>query len=297
MSFVTTSTVFSPIIGILFTVVVVTVIVVVIASAVRGGEGAGRAGAVAYFLFGLSLVTLGTGVATAGILTHSVSELVGPTPQTFDAPYPDCSSSPSSNSTGSSSTAPSSTTSTTVAENNSSGLNAFCQSISSGNGQALFANGGAAIPDNSFSSFTTDDTNHYISLSVLTGLFFLTAATAYFFSWRRARGMVSEVGLGRAPLGRLPVTYAYLVAGLAVLSLLVFVPLTADNIFRAIAPGVNETSGHADGVRNLVTFLVLSGLSAAILWYHLGYLGALRRDATPISIEPTPQQPGPGTFT
>ena len=296
MSFVTTSTVFSPIIGILFAVVVVTVIVVVISSAVRGGEGAERAGAVAYFLFGLTLVTLGTGVATAGILTHSVSELVGPTPQTFDAPYPDCSSS-SSNSTGSSSTAPSSTTSTTVADNNSSGLNALCQSISSGSGQALFANGDAATPENSFTSFTTDDTNHYISLSVLTGLFFLTAAIAYFFSWRRARGMVREVGLGHAPLGRLPVTYAYLIAGLAVLSLLVFVPLTADNIFRAIAPGVNETSGHADGVRNLVTFLVLSGLSAEILWYHLRYLAALRRDAMPISTEPTPQQRGPGTFS
>ena len=296
MSFVTTSTVVSPIIGILVAVVVVTVIVVVIASAVRGGEGS-RAGAVAYFLFGLSLVTLGTAVATTGIVTHSVSELVGPTPQTFDTPYPDCSSSSSSNSTDSASTAPSSTTSTTLAENNSSGLNAFCQSISSGNGQALFANGSAVTPNNSFTSFTTDDTNHYISLSVLTGLFFLTAAIAYFFSWRRARRMVREVGLGQAPLGRLPVTYSYLIAGLAVLSLLVFLPLTADNIFRAIAPGVNETSGHADGLRNLVTFLVLSGLSAGILRYHLGYLAALHRDATPISTEPTPQQPDPGAFS
>jgi hypothetical protein len=61
---------------------------------------------------------------------------------------------------------------------------------------------------------------------------------------------------------------------------MVFVPLSVDSIFRAIAPGVNETSGHADGLRNLVTFLALSALTAAILVYHLRYASRLKE--TPI---------------
>ncbi|HUE59601.1 MAG TPA: hypothetical protein VMO88_08475, partial [Acidimicrobiales bacterium] len=46
------------------------------------------------------------------------------------------------------------------------------------------------------------------------------------------------------------------------------------------APGVNETSGHADGVRNLITFLVLSGLGALVLAYHLRFASRLRDDTT-----------------
>lgn len=270
MNVVTTSFAFGPILGVLAAVVVVTVIVVVIASAVRGNRGVG---AVTYFVFGLSLVTLTAGVSVAGVTAHSVSQLVGPTAESFNPPsFPDCSSISSTTAVPPSLSA---TTSTTVFPSGSSGLSDSCQGLN-GNGQALASGGGYAPLNRAFLSASSDATNHFISVSVLAGLFLIVAASAYYLLWRRARQMVVEVGLGEPPVGALPITYGYLVAGLAVLSLLVFVPLFADNIFRAIAPGVNETSGHADGLRNLVTFGVLSGLSALILRYHLGYLRSFR---------------------
>jgi hypothetical protein len=58
--------------------------------------------------------------------------------------------------------------------------------------------------------------------------------------------------------------------------LLVFVPLTVDGVFRAIAPGVNNTSGHADGIRTFVTFAVLSALTAVGLIYHLHFANQRR---------------------
>jgi hypothetical protein len=136
-------------------------------------------------------------------------------------------------------------------------------------------------------------------VSVLGGLFGLTAAAAYGLLWRRARRLIGEAGLGNPPIGLLPITYCYLIAGIAVLSLLVFVPVFADNIFRAIAPGVNETSGHSDGVRNLVTFFVLTGLTGLILRYHLGYLHSLRNPSALTSSEAIPRddQPPPSGWS
>jgi hypothetical protein len=123
-------------------------------------------------------------------------------------------------------------------------------------------------------------TNHYISVAVAAALFGLATLVGYSLTWRRARQLVDHTGLGEPPVGRLPLNYAYLVAGLAALSLLVFVPVAADSNFRAIAPGVNETSGHADGVRNLITFLALSVLAGGILIYHLRYAATLRTPPT-----------------
>ena len=279
MSFVTTSTVFSPILGLLLAVIVLTVIVAVIASATRGGKGAGGA---AYFAFGLSLVALGIGVATAGVVTHSVSELVGPTPQSFVSPgfspglttY--CSSSLSPTPPNPPPVTPGPLTTTIAPANPPNGMNdTTCPYSAGGNGGFYSGSSAPLVADFS------DGTNHYTSISVLAGLFLITTAVGYLLAWRRARRMVNEVGLGQPPLGTLPVTYGYLVAGLTALSLLVFVPLAADNVFRAIAPGVNETSGHAGGVRNLVTFGVLGGLSAGILRYHLRYLARLRATDSP----------------
>ncbi|HEX6393097.1 MAG TPA: hypothetical protein VFZ97_06620 [Acidimicrobiales bacterium] len=294
MSFVTTSTFFSPILGILLAVAVLTVIVVVIASAVR----AGRAHAVAYFVFGLSLVTLATAVSMAGVVTHSVSELVGPAPQSIDTGTSGFPCPPPSGSTSPSTPPPNTLPSPGSAlrppaavpgSNGASGLSAFCQSIE--NAQASSGDGGIVSGSTTDLVAPTDDTNHFISVSVLAGLFGVAAAIGYLLLWRRGRTMVMEIGLDQPPLGRLPVTYGYLIAGLAVLSLLVFAPLAADNIFRAIAPGVNETSGHADGVRNLITFLVLSGLTAVILLYHLRYLSSLGVTWSPGRIEAEPDDP------
>lgn len=271
----TTAALFAPFLGLLVGVIFVAVIVVTVVSAVRGNG----AGAVAYFIFGLSLVTLGIGVTTAGMVTHSVSELVGPAPHGYSGAFsPPCQS---SQSTSGSSAATSPTTYPILPNgSSSSGFTEFCQGIGQG---GSFAN---EPSDNSFTSFTSDETNHYISVSVLTGLFGLTAASAYVLLWRRARRLIGDAGLGNPPIGLLPVTYGYLIAGIAVLSLLVFVPVFADNVFRAIAPGVNETSGHADGVRNLVTYFVLAALSGYILRYHLRFLHALR-NPTAVTTPPT----------
>ncbi len=61
----------------------------------------------------------------------------------------------------------------------------------------------------------------------------------------------------------------YLVAGSAAVARLGFVLAVADSIFRAIAPGVNQASGHADSRRNVVTLPALTAMAAGTLVYHL----------------------------
>ena len=251
---------FVPILGLLLVVLVLVVLVTIIALAARNDDGRPRVtGPVTYFLLGVSLVTLGIGVSTAGIVTHSVSELVGPASYDFSAS--DVSGCSSSSSVGSSSST-NVTIPVTVPQSDVNG-STFCSDTA---GAPLLS-----APGN--------NDNHSISTAVAAGLFGLAALAGFLLVWRRILHLVREKGIGVAPVGRLPLNYAYLVAGLAALSLLVFIPATADNIFRAIAPGVNETSGHADGVRNLITFLVLSGLGALVLAYHLRFASRLR-DAT-----------------
>jgi hypothetical protein len=280
LSFGSTSPFFPPLLGVLLVVLVVVVIVAIIGATIAGRNGGVKAGPAAYFLFGLSLVTLATAVTTAGITVNALTQLVGPTPQSFPAQAgyfaPPCTSAPSSTTpttiTDSPTTAPSTTvepfgpppTPTVVPGPSCSdviGLGGFAPSNSGAIG--------------SFLSSSTDDSNRDISIAVAAALFGIVALVGFAFVWRRARRLVQE-GVGEAAVGRLPVGYAYLVAGLAALSLLVFVPVAADSIFRAIAPGVNETSGHAQGIRDLVTFLVLSAITSAILIYHLRYADLLR---------------------
>ena len=251
MNIVTTSSLlFAPILGLLLVALVIVVVITVIALAARNDDGRPRiTGPVTYFLLGISLATLAIGVTTAGIVTHSVSDLVGPA------------ASDSFSSSISSSCFP--TTDTTLPNNNFSGGSDSCSS------------GPSSVP---LISGSGDNDNHSISVAVAAGLFGLAALAGFLLVWRRVLATIRERGIGVPPLGRLPLSYAYLVAGLAALSLLVFAPLAADNIFRAIAPGVNETSGHADGVRNLITFLVLTGLATAILVYHLRFASRLRTE-------------------
>src|SRR5262249_6492637 len=75
--------------------------------------------------------------------------------------------------------------------------------------------------------------------------------------------------------------YGYLVAALSAVLLLIFVPAAADNVFKAIAPGVNQASGHAEGIRGFVTFAVLSALAAMALVHHLRYAKRLREPQPP----------------
>lgn len=298
MSFLTTTTeLFAPILGILFGGIVLAVIVVTVVSAVRGNG----AGAVAYFIYGLCLVSLVIVVTTAGIVTHSVSELVGPGPQIYSAAPLDCASPPGTSSP------------TSLPIKAFYGTGGFCYGSSQSASAASPSPPATSPPVSSpqvpsppsaspqfsppgvssplvGSSATGDDSNHFISVSVLAGLFGVTASATFLLLWRRARRLTNEVGLGDPPVGLLPVTYGYLVAGIAVLSLLVFGPIFADNIFRAIAPGVNETSGHADGLRNLVTYFLLAGLTGFILRYHLQYLKGLRNP--PIGAQPLPAVTG-----
>jgi hypothetical protein len=268
---------------------ILVVVVTVVVAAVAARNGAARStGPVAYFLFGLSLVTLVVGLSTAGVTIHAISELVGPTPQSFPTgPFPSgaypvpCTPTPSSSTTPTTSAAsPTSAPATTIGPFTiptvpvPNGIP--CSDISGMTGQGL-GTGTSGVAGSYLSlSSVPSGTNHYISVAVAAALFGIAALIGYSLTWRRARQLVDDRGLGEPPVGNLPLNYAYLVAGLAALSLLVFVPVAADSIFRAIAPGVNETSGHADGVRNLITFLALSVFAGGILVYHLGYAASLR---------------------
>ncbi|HEX4864766.1 MAG TPA: hypothetical protein VFV02_11870, partial [Acidimicrobiales bacterium] len=236
MSIVNTSSFFFvPILGLLLVVLVLVVLVTIIALAARNDDGRPRVtGPVTYFLLGVSLVTLGIGVSTAGIVTHSVSELVGPA--SYDLTASDISGCSSSSSNLGSSSSSDVTIPVTIPQGDLNG-STLC---SDGAGSAGLISGSG------------NNDNHYISSAVAAGLFGLAALAGFLLVWRRVLHMVREKGIGVPPVGRLPLNYAYLVAGLAALSLLVFIPAGADSIFRAIAPGVNETAGHAEGVRNLI---------------------------------------------
>jgi hypothetical protein len=259
MSVLSASTIsFLPILGILTSALVVIVLVVAIASAVRREDGSG-AGPVAFFLFGMSLLTISLGVVSAGVLTYSVSELVGPSPQGIFSAIGSSTNFCSSSSGSSSSLIPTNSPS----------------SFSNSNGTNIDLCGNSGSSDLNLAG-SNSDTDPYISAAVFAGIFLVIAVLGFGLAFSRARRLVGSVGFGRPTVGRLPLTYAFLMAGLAAISLLAFVPIAGDSIFRAIAPGVNGTSGHAGGLRMLVTFAVLSGLSAAILVYHLRMARSLR---------------------
>jgi hypothetical protein len=135
--------------------------------------------------------------------------------------------------------------------------------------------GSAQIDRGSLARDRQDQRNHDITQAVIAGLFALSGAVGYALAWRHAKSLFRVTG-EREGLGRLPLGYAYLTAGLAALAALVLAPLSASAVFRAIAPGVNGTSGHADGLRKLATFGVLLGLSAWILTSHFRLARMLR---------------------
>jgi len=218
----------------------------------RGRDRDERPGPMPYFLHGVALACIIVGVFGAAVTVHSVASLVGPTPNSSGA----------ISSSGSSGIRQS--TSGTVPGSFSAPDNSFS------------SNSGT---DNSFTSFQPDTSaarNQNVSDSVTAGLFLVVALIGLRLVWPRA---LREVGDRAA--ADLALRYSYFVAGLTALALLVMVPLTADNVFRAIAPGVAAASGHADGVRNLVTFGVVSALLAVILRYHLRYANQFRSGAVP----------------
>ena len=214
----------------------------------RGRDRDERPGPMSYFLHGVALACIIVGVFGAAVAVHSVSSLVGPTP---------------GSSVGFSSS------SSTGISSSSSGV---IRQSTSGTISNSFNNG----TDNSFSSSVDSSAvrNQNVSNSVTAGLFLVVALVGFRLVWPRA---LREVG-DRAG-AELALRYSYFVAGLTALALLVLVPVTADNVFRAIAPGVAGASGHADGVRNLVTFGLVSAVLTVILRYHLRYATQLRSGA------------------
>jgi hypothetical protein len=284
VGFVSSSPFLPPFLGVVMVLVVVVVVLTIFGAVVAGRNGGVRNTApAAYFLFGLSLVTLTVAVASVGMTVSALSQLVGPSSQSFAPPgfFPPCASvSPSTTSpaTGSNSGAATTIVAPTTV------VPGPLPQPPDGIPCPSTIGPGSIYSGVGFSNLTSpiDDSNHYISVAVAAALFGVVAMVGYFLAWRRARRPSSMgAGLGLPPDGRLPVSYGYLVAALAALSLLVFVPVAADSIFRAVAPGVNETSGHAGGLRSLVTFLTLSAVSAAILRYHLRYAAALRETSPP----------------
>lgn len=209
----------------------------------RGRDPEDRPGPMPYFLNGVALACIIVGVFGAAVTVHSVASLVGPTPN--------------------SSVGISSSGSVRIGQSTSG---SFSNSFNTGT-------------DNGFSAPETESSavrNQNVSDGVTAGLFLVAALVGFRLVWPRALRNV-----GDRPAADLALRYSYFVAGLAALALLLLVPLTADNVFRAIAPGVSAAPGHADGVRNLLTFGLVSVLLAVILRYHLQYATRLRAGVVP----------------
>jgi hypothetical protein len=107
-----------------------------------------------------------------------------------------------------------------------------------------------------------------IETAVGAGLFLVVALVGYLFAWPRAR----QVG------GEVLASYRYLVAGLAVITLLIVVPLTAFSVFQVVDPTVAGLHGHAPGIRNLLALAVVSALVGVALRYHLGMVSSERSE-------------------
>ncbi len=222
-----------------FGLVIVVVLVGVLSIRGRGRPLAPKA----LFLFGICLASLVVGFASFGVSVHAVAGLVGPaSPGTsvFPITPPD-----GSNADG----AP---IGSFVSPDQSAG---FGGAESSAEIESSFGGG--------------DQTNMLISEAVEAGLFAVAALACYVVAWsaaKRLRGPGLDDGFARLGTG-----FGYLVAGLAAVTSLILAPLAANNVFRAIAPGVAGAAGHADGVRNAVTFATLLGVSLLILTVHLRY--------------------------
>ena len=218
-------------------------LVVAIAFAVAGRAGSARRSPVrpySLLLLGVALVSQITLVVSLGVATRALAELVGPSPiLAVDYASP-----------------PVPLTTTGPA--------------------GSFAIGSRVDTATSLANDRHDRRNHDISLAVIAGFFALSASVGYEVAWRRAKSLDSN-GHKESDSGAVPVGYVYLVAGLAALGVLFLAPLSAAALFRAIAPGVNGTSGHADGLRRLATFGVLLLISVKLLRDHFSYAATLRR--------------------
>jgi len=301
LEFVGSSWPFTPLIRPLVLVVVLVVVAALVAVAISGrNDRSRRVGPAGYFLFGLSLLFLGVTIVSAGVGVHAVSELVGPAPgdanfgyfpDSGDPGFPPCSDTSSSSSTSPITALPSATSTTLPAANTTtpgdtpcvdfgdSGSTSSIDSPASGlsdlSPNGFGDSGGVVSFSDELSLSSSNSTNHSISAAVAAALFAIAAFLGYALVWPRACLLVARSDLDDG-LEQFALGYAYLVAALAAISLVVFLPVAVDNVFRAIAPGINQTSGHAPGGRGLVTFLALSALAAAVLVYHLRLARDLR---------------------
>jgi hypothetical protein len=217
-----------------FGVVVAVILAVVVLLSLRGARR--PVAPEALFLFGVSLVSLVIGVASVGVGIHAVAQLVGPSPANVSFP-----------------TLPP-------------------EAFADGGPASGSAAGGVVIPSDEVSGASGsvletlnvggDQTNHYISVAVEAALFAVAAAACYSAAWKRAQRS-SGAGLRSG--------YGYLVAGLAAVATLVLAPVSANEVFRAVAPGVTGAAGHAEGARGVVTFGALLAISLFILRAHLRF--------------------------
>ena len=218
-----------------------------------------RPGPAGYLFYSVSLVALVVGVFTLGLGAHFIAQLVGPTPQS----------------------------------GSSGGVNCVSPSLSG----CSSGNAGSVAGASPFVVSSKAITNHFLSDAVMSFFFAGVALFGYLMAWSRARRL-DQYGATEAD-ARLAINYSYLVAGVCAVTLLVTAPLMAEGIFRASAPGVTAAGGRADGVRNLVTFLVVDAVLLVNLVYHLRLVGVMRRKHTAWSavgapIEPVEPPPSPG---
>ena len=101
--------------------------------------------------------------------------------------------------------------------------------------------------------------NVAIDIAIGAALFLAVAVAGYVFTWPRGRRLGGEI----------LASYRYLVAGLAVLTLLIVVPLTAFSVFQAVDPTVAGLRGHAAGTRIFLSLAVVSAMVGFALRYHL----------------------------
>ncbi|HET6965169.1 MAG TPA: hypothetical protein VFH58_10390 [Acidimicrobiales bacterium] len=132
--------------------------------------------------------------------------------------------------------------------------------------------------------------NQVISAALGAGLIGLAAGVVLFLHLPRLWAMLGEEDSRRSGTGRTLATYLHATSFLSVFIAALAAASALYGVYRLVAPGVALTSGHSEGLRQLIDSAYLAVAAGVIFMTH-------RRAATAGETGPPAPDGGPGSIT